>query len=167
MTLSVLFVCTGNICRSPLAEGLFQHKLNLLGLQKLIVCDSAGTGAWHDGERPDARSCETASNHGFQLVGSARQILVTDFKKFDYIIAMDRSNFRDLKTLAGKTYSHKVHLMREWDPNDDKTHSVPDPYYGAKNGFEEVYQILDRSLNAFLIEIQQKLNKPPKPTLAD
>lgn len=157
MTIRVLFVCTGNICRSPLAEGLFKHKLKSLGLQTQIECDSAGTGAWHSGERPDARSCETAENHGFQLNGRARQILISDFKNFDYILAMDQGNYNDLTTLAGKTYSHKVHLMRAWETNEDKNLSVPDPYYGTKNGFEEVYQILDRTLNNFLAEIRGNL----------
>ncbi len=117
---SVLFVCLGNICRSPLAEGIFVHLVDQAGLRDRFEIDSAGTGAWHVGERPDARAEIVASRHGVRLESVARQVTDDDFRRFDYIIAMDKENLRRLQRMALALGSEaSVHLLREWDPDAD------------------------------------------------
>jgi len=140
MPVKVLMVCLGNICRSPLAEGILASKLPK---DKFIV-DSAGTGSWHIGHAPDKRSIAVAQKNGLCIDGQkGRQFKTSDFDEFDYIYVMDNSNYRDVLHLA-KTEEHKkkVHLiLNELFP--DENVDVPDPYYGAVNGFDNVYQMLD------------------------
>jgi len=142
MITKILMVCLGNICRSPLAEGLLAAKLPK---EKFLV-DSAGTGGWHAGEQPDKRSIATAKNHGVDISKQrARQFKVSDFDTFDYIFVMDNSNKKDVLQLA-KTdaHRHKVALiLNEFYPNENV--DVPDPYYGGIDGFEKVYQMLDQA----------------------
>lgn len=155
-TVKVLFVCSGNICRSPLAEGIFNAKVAAAGLSKHIHAESAGIGKWHEGELPDPRSIDVAKKHGVSLTSRAKQILIRDFSDFDYIIAMDTKNENDLLTLAGDSHRRKVQLMRNWDTQKtDKI--VPDPYYGKKSDFETVYQILDRCIENFFNQVNAEL----------
>jgi len=153
----VLFVCLGNICRSPLAEGVFIHLAEQAGVADRFDVDSAGTGDWHVGERPDPRSVEVARKHGVELPSLARQVTRADLDRFDYIVAMDRENLWDLERMAreipGARARAKIHLLRVDDPErapGDDRHDVPDPYYGGASGFEQVYQMVYRSAEALL-----------------
>lgn len=142
---SVLFVCLGNICRSPLAEGVFRHMVDAAGLSERFDIDSAGTGAWHVGERPDARAAMVAEQHGVSLECRARQLTEGDLQRFDYVIAMDRDNLENIRRMAGATGSEaEVLLLRDFDPEGEGD-EVPDPYYGGASGFETVYEMVQRS----------------------
>jgi protein-tyrosine phosphatase len=147
----VLFVCLGNICRSPVAEGVFRQKVRDAGLDDFIEIDSAGTGAWHVGNPPDRRMTATAKHHGVDLLGQrARQFVDTDLADFDHILPMDKSNLHDILYLdEGNDFGQRVTLFRQWDP-EPGTYDVPDPYYGGDAGFEEVYSIVDRTTDALL-----------------
>ncbi len=152
----VLFVCLGNICRSPLAEGIFLDKVAKAGLADHIAADSCGTGGWHIGELPDPRSREVAREHQVVLPSRARQLETADFSEFDLIIAMDDSNLLDLQREMKKVYSPKAALykMRHFDIQAPEA-DVPDPYYGGKNGFYDVYDMLDRSCEDLLAFIKE------------
>jgi len=151
----VLFVCLGNICRSPMAEGVFKELVSKNGLSEQFEVDSAGTGAYHIGKLPDPRMMETAKFHGINLTSKARQVHQSDFTKFDFIVAMDKSNYHDLLANAPDDATAKIVMMRKFDPNPEDG-NVPDPYYGGVEGFENVYQILTRSCEKFLESIQSK-----------
>jgi protein-tyrosine phosphatase len=141
----LLFVCLGNICRSPTAEGVMRALVHEAGLQESIELDSAGTGAWHVGSPPDARAVAAARARGIALEGFARQIRRDDFDDFDLVLAMDRSNLRELRQLAdGEEGRAKLRLLREFDPAcaGDRDPEVPDPYYGAAGGFDEVLDLV-------------------------
>ncbi len=148
----VLFVCLGNICRSPLAEGIFRHQIALQVPEHPVIVDSAGLDDYHVGEPPDARTLLVAHQHGITLNHRSRLITPEDFQRFDYILAMDRSNLRKLQKLA-RQYAiadpPEIRLMRDFDPQPDGG-EVPDPYYGTMEDFEAVYQILDRSIRHFI-----------------
>jgi protein-tyrosine phosphatase len=146
-----LFVCLGNICRSPLAEGVFRDKVRAAGLSDRIEIDSAGTGGWHVGEPPDRRMIATARGHGVDLSAQrARQFVDTDLADFDHILAMDKSNLHDILYLdEGQDFGQRVTLFRQWDP-EPGTYEVPDPYYGGPEGFEEVYRMVDRTAENLL-----------------
>jgi protein-tyrosine phosphatase len=149
--INVLFVCLGNICRSPMAEGIFNKIIEEKGLHLKISSDSAGTSAYHIGEDPDHRMQETALKHAIRLDHKGRQLNVKDFDHYHYIIAMDQNNFDDIKLLSSNhPRSHDgILLMRDFDhPKDNK--NVPDPYWSKMDGFEEVYQILHRCNTAFV-----------------
>jgi protein-tyrosine phosphatase len=137
-----------------MAEGVFRHLLRERGLEERIRVDSAGTGSWHVGESPDLRSVRTAAGRGITLSGSARQILPEDFGRFDYIIAMDTSNLADLEELrdgiGGET---PLYLLREFDPDGGPGAEVPDPYYGGPRGFEDVFDMVERSCRGLLDHI--------------
>lgn len=153
----VLFVCLGNICRSPMAEGLFAHLVAQAGLDEHIHIDSCGTGGWHIGEAPDRRMQQTARRHGIALTSRGRQIAVSDIADFDYILAMDERNYQDVLELAAETAQELragIYKMRYFDP-EGKNQDVPDPYFGGERGFEEVYALLERSCRTFLTYIQQ------------
>lgn len=149
--INVLFVCLGNICRSPMAEGHFKKLVHERGLSNKIFCDSAGTGSYHIGALPDERMRKTALNYEIELTHRARELKSDDFKKFDYIIAMDSSNHRNISILAEKSDigSCKVIKMRSFDVVKD-SEDVPDPYYGGIDGFTDVYNIIKRSNEAFI-----------------
>ena len=147
---SVLFVCLGNICRSPLAEGIFRHQAETGGLADRFEVDSAGTGAYHSGEPPDSRSIAVAASHGIRLTGTARQVRADDFGRFDVIVAMDESNRRSLQRLRGG--GARIVMMRDYDPQAGDP-DVPDPYYGGPGGFERVYRILERACTGLLDEL--------------
>jgi protein-tyrosine phosphatase len=154
--IKVLFVCLGNICRSPLAEAIFNHKVQVLGLSRMFKSDSAGTSDFHIGELPDERSVQCATRKGLKISHRGRQVNRTDFRDFDYIIAMDDTNLRNLQALKNsyKFPGKEIYLMRDFVPGG-KGLSVPDPYYGGDEGFEEIFQILDESIDNFLTKIQE------------
>lgn len=153
----VLFVCLGNICRSPLAEGLFLHKVQQAGLEGQFHIDSCGTGGWHIGNLPDPRSREVAGLHGITLPSRARKLDPSDFAEYDYILAMDRENKRDLEQARRQAPDGhaQILLMRDFD-TQGKGEDVPDPYYGGTNGFHDVYDMLERSTTGLLLFIQNK-----------
>ena len=155
--IKVLFVCLGNICRSPLAEGVFLEALRQADLLKAFQVDSAGTGDWHIGHAPDKRSQAVAQKNGFTLESRARQVHAKDFLDFDFIVAMDKSNYSDLLQLCPKAQQHKILLMRDFDHIEYKGHDVPDPYYGGEDGFAEVHEMLDRSCRNFLKHLQSQI----------
>jgi len=154
---SVLFVCLGNICRSPLGEGVLAHRLEQEGLSDRVRVDSAGTGAWHQGEPPDPRSTDVAMRHGITLRGQARLVRPEDFQEFDYIFAMDRSNLRDLRQLQPDGYENVLTLFRDFDPQQDGDLDVPDPYYGGPDGFDLMFEMIDRSCAAFVDHLRSEL----------
>jgi protein-tyrosine phosphatase len=149
--IKILFVCLGNICRSPLAEGVFRHHVREAGLDGVIEIDSAGTGSWHVGSPPDERMQRTALRFGISLQDQkARQFLDRDLESYDQILVMDKDNLNDVLFLDRKdTFGHKVRLFREFDP-EPGDYQVPDPYYGGERGFEEVYEMVDRASKALL-----------------
>lgn len=147
----VFFVCLGNICRSPLAEAIFNHKISQRGLERHFLADSCGTSHYHIGDPPDPRTLHNARQNGVPIQHLGRQLRPTDLDRFDWIFAMDRSNHHNILTLARAEHHVKVHLMRRWDPQPD-SHDVPDPYYGDERDFQEVFAILSRSIDAFLDE---------------
>ena len=151
---SVLFVCLGNICRSPLAEGVLAHRLEGAGVSERVRVESAGTGAWHVGQVPDPRSIAVAAEHGIELKGHARQVRLEDFFEFTLILAMDRSNLKDLQDLESGTGSNtSVQLFSDFDPDPDTHPDVPDPYYGGEEGFERVFKMVDRTCHALVEHI--------------
>ncbi len=147
----ICFVCLGNIVRSPLAENLFLHIAGEESDVKQFFVDSAGTGAWHIGESPDSRMRRVAAHHGLIYDGKARQFRKNDFDRFDLILAMDTHNRTDLMRMAfTQEDRNKIHLLREFDPLGGDGVSVPDPYYGGIDGFNEVYQVIERSCRGLL-----------------
>lgn len=149
----ILMVCLGNICRSPLAEGIMQKKLHLAHLEGTV--DSAGTGHWHVGQAPDSRSIATARRHGIDISSQrGRQISGRDFQHFDYIFVMDTQNYRDVTRLAADDADKaKVSLILE-QAYPGEARSVPDPYWDD-NGFESVYQMLDEACAAFIEKVKE------------
>lgn len=140
----ILFVCLGNICRSPLAEGIFAHLVRERGLEDKYAADSAGTGGWHVGQPPDRRSINVAQKRGVVLPSLCRQVRREDFQEFDLILAMDKNNRNDLQALCPPAQRGKIKLMRDYEPASDRGADVPDPYYGGPYEFDSVYQMLDR-----------------------
>lgn len=143
--INVLFVCLGNICRSPMAEGIFKKVVENEGLSAHFVIDSAGTSDYHIDKDPDPRTISTCENKGILLDHKGKQVFSTHLFEQNYIIAMDASNIENIKKLyTSKKHSAKVVLMRDFDPLF-KGQDVPDPYYGGLDGFSEVFDMLDRS----------------------
>lgn len=155
----ICFVCLGNICRSPTAEGVFQHLVNERGLQSYFYIDSAGTSAYHIGEPANSKSQWIANQQGVKLHSRARRFEQPDLEEFDLILAMDHENLRNLKQLNGSSgYSDKIRLLREFDPNpEDK--AVPDPYYGGMDGFQRVFDVIKRSSEALLDQLEEQIKK--------
>lgn len=137
----VLFVCLGNICRSPLAEAVFADLVREKGLKNKLETDSCGTAAYHVGDNPDPRTIDVATKHKIPVNHVGRQLHSSDFSSFDFIVAMDKSNYQNIAAI--NSASNKIHLMRDFD-SVGKGLDVPDPYYGADDGFEEVFQIVNR-----------------------
>jgi protein-tyrosine phosphatase len=156
----VLFVCLGNICRSPMAEGIFIHKIQAAGLAAQFEVDSCGTGDWHAGERADIRARRVAGERGVELPSRARVLRVSDFYDFDYILAMDGANLLSLQNMQPAGSTARLYKMRHFDPQAPDA-DVPDPYYGEYRGFEEVFDMLDRSCDGLLafIQSQEKARK--------
>ncbi len=153
MSVKILMVCLGNICRSPLAEGILTSKLP----QDKFIVDSAGTGSWHIGKAPDTRSIAIAKQYQLDISKQkGRQFKTTDFDTFDYIFVMDKSNYNDVIHLAkNETHKAKVQIiLNELYPNENV--DVPDPYYGISNGFETVYQMLDQACDIIAAKLKAK-----------
>ncbi len=145
MKIKILMVCLGNICRSPLAEGILKSKID----SNNVYVDSAGTGHWHIGKKPDPRSIEVAKKHQLDITDQrARQFSKQDFDDFDYIFVMDNSNKKDILSIArNDSDKEKIHLiLNEIFPNENM--DVPDPYYGGSEGFQNVYRMLDLSCDS-------------------
>ena len=152
----VLFVCLGNICRSPLAEGLFIRAVREAGLQDQYHVDSAGTGAYPGGDLPDPRARRNAASHNLELVSRSRPFMRADFDAFDHILVMDRQNEQAVLSKARHTADEaKVRLMRDYDP-DPGDGQVPDPWYGDEAGYEDVYQILHRCIGRLLSALEEQ-----------
>jgi len=146
----VLFVCLGNICRSPLGAAILKKKVNERGLASRVEVDSCGTSNYHIGDNADPRTIASASKHGVPMDHCARQLTTEDLDRFDFIFAMDKSNYHNILRLAnGNDVTGKVKLMREFDPVRDGD-EVPDPYHGGEKDFQEVFDILNRSTDRFL-----------------
>lgn len=153
--LNVLFVCLGNICRSPLAEGVFQHMVRQAGLAHRFHIDSAGTSGYHAGDPPDTRTSSVALARGIELTSRSRQLVAEDLQRFDYLIVMDEDNRAGVERLARKQAPRaKVHLLREFDEKANGDLNVPDPYYGGPRGFENVHDIVERSCHVLLDHIR-------------
>jgi len=155
----VLFVCMGNICRSPTAEGVFTRMVQQAKLQDYIYVDSAGTHAYHVGEAPDYRATQAAAQRGVNLQNlRARQVTPQDCAEFDYILAMDKANYAHLRAICASAYQHKISLFLDYaKPIEEQ--EVPDPYYGGTNGFEHVLDLVEAASKGLLQTIGQSLNK--------
>lgn len=150
----IIFVCLGNICRSPTAEGVFQHLVVQQGLGSYFEIDSAGTGAYHVGEPANSKSRAIALERGVELRSRARKLVLTDLEYYDLVVAMDFSNHENILLMTNNENLHeKVILMRDFDPDPDDG-QVPDPYYGGMDGFNQVYDIIERSCNALIQELR-------------
>lgn len=138
---SILFVCLGNICRSPLAEGIMRSVAEERGMERQVLVDSAGTGGWHAGSAPDARSIAIAARHGIDISGQqARKVMAEDFDRFNLILGMDQSNADELRALAPARAQGRIHLFLELASG--RSNEVPDPYYGGERGFADVYRMI-------------------------
>jgi len=152
MVKKILFVCLGNICRSPAAEGIFNQKVKERDLENFFVVDSAGTGSWHVGNLPDQRMRTTALSRGIELTSRARQIEENDLYKFDQILVMDKDNLDAVKSLTKdhkNTINSKIKLILSYSKNS-QLDEVPDPYYGGQNGFDKVIDLLDDAMDGLI-----------------
>ncbi|MBC8285137.1 MAG: low molecular weight phosphotyrosine protein phosphatase [Nitrospinae bacterium] len=157
-TLSVCFVCHGNICRSPLAQGVMETLVKREGLEKTILISSAGVSGWHVGEPPDDRMRDTARSHGVSLNSRGRHFQANDYQELDLVLAMDHSNLNTLKELRPTTETNdKLFLFRSFDPQNNGDLDVPDPYYGGGQGFELVYEMVERTCPKILEHLTAKL----------
>lgn len=156
--INVLFVCMGNICRSPSGEAVMNKLVKRAQLDDVIKCDSAGTIAFHEGEPADARMKRHALSRGYRLTSVARRFRDIDFDNFDYIIAMDKANYNDLSSFdVDNKYKYKVFMMTDFAENKNYS-EVPDPYYGGPEGFENVLDILEDSCTGLLNKIKEDHN---------
>ncbi len=152
----VIFVCSGNICRSPTAEGVFRSIVDAAGLSDQIEIDSAGTGSWHEGEWVDARSTEAAQRRGIDLsIIRARQIDRYDYYENDYILAMDGTNFKSLNRTCPEDHRRKITMFLDFAPHLN-VRDVPDPYYGGPQGFDYVLDLVEAASKGLLADIQDK-----------
>ena len=152
MVKKILFVCLGNICRSPAAEGVFKKKIKARDLEKLFVVDSAGTGSWHVGNLADSRMRESALSRGIELTSRSRKIEESDLYEFDHILVMDNDNLYAVKSLIKdhkNTINSKIKLILSYSKNS-QCEEVPDPYYGGKQGFDEVLDLLDDAIDGLI-----------------
>jgi protein-tyrosine phosphatase len=150
----VVFVCTGNICRSPTAEAVLRQRVHEAGFADAIEVGSAGTGGWHVGDDADPRSLQTLRARGYDLAHSARQFRPSWFDEHELVVALDRTHVAALRRMRPDS---DVRLLREWDPQGPG--DVPDPYYGDQNGFEEVLDMVERSCEGLLEELRGRLDE--------
>ena len=152
MVKKILFVCLGNICRSPAAEAIFKQKIKDRDLESLFIVDSAGTGGWHAGNLADPRMRQTASLRGIELTSISRQIKENDLYEFDYILVMDKDNLHAVQSLTKdqlRPLNSKIKLILSYS-KDSQLDEVPDPYYGGQNGFDNVLDLLDKAIDGLL-----------------
>lgn len=155
----ICFVCLGNICRSPTAEGVFQHLVNERNLQPYFEVDSAGTSAYHVGESANSKSQQTAKQHGITLHSKARQFESFDLDYFDLVLAMDQENLTNIQRMSnGSTQNAEIGMLRDFDPKPGDG-EVPDPYYGGIQGFENVFQIVKRSCENLLDQLESNVKE--------
>src|SRR5690606_31220914 len=156
-----LFVCMGNICRSPAAQTLMEHAVGLAKWDDRIECDSAGTIDYHRGKAPDARMQEASARRGIPLSGAARQVEYADLQRFDLVVAMDRANLGDLRALDSTgRHAEKIRLFTDFCTRLKDHDGVPDPYYGGVEGFDLVLDLLEDGCEGILKEVQAKLGEP-------
>jgi protein-tyrosine phosphatase len=149
----LLFVCLGNICRSPMAEGVFRRVAEEEGALDRFELDSAGMGDWHIGQAPDTRAQAAARNRGMDISGQrARQVTSSDYERFDLLLAMDNSNYDELIALAPKSELHKVRLFLDYAPKAG-TRNVPDPFYGGSEGFDHALDLIEAAARGLLAEL--------------
>ena len=155
----VLFVCLGNICRSPTAEEVFRSKVAARGLLGEIEIDSAGTGGWHAGDPPDRRAVAEGERRGLSMSGRARQVTASDLRDFDLVVAMDEANRRDLLAMAtDDEVRERIQLLRDWDPEAaGHDRGVPDPYYGGDREFAEMFDIVERACDGLIADLAERL----------
>lgn len=151
----VLFVCLGNICRSPLGAAILKKKISENGMDRWVEVDSCGTSNYHIGDGADPRTIANASKNGVPIDHCARQLTEEDLSRFDYVFAMDKSNYQNILRLVpeAEALRQRVRMMREFDPLS-KGGEVPDPYHGGEQGFQDVFDILDRSTDGFIAHLQ-------------
>jgi len=155
--ISVLFVCMGNICRSPTAQGVFERLVKEAGLEARIEIDSAGTHAYHVGEPPDRRATQVAAVRGIDLSSQrARRVHEDDFESFDYVLAMDRDNLEDLRAICPPHVRERICLLLDF-AEVDQSNDVPDPYYGGEQGFERVLDLVEDGARGLLVDIRQRI----------
>ena len=157
MTKKILFVCLGNICRSPAAEGIFIQKIKDRDLENLFVVDSAGTGGWHVGNLADPRMREAALSRGIELKSRSRKIDTKDLYEFDHILVMDKDNLTAVKSLINDDVhlvNSKIKLILSYSKKS-QLDEVPDPYFGGQNGFEEVLDLLDEAINELIDSLME------------
>jgi protein-tyrosine phosphatase len=153
----LLFICSGNICRSPTAEGVMHSLIAEAGLEDQIEVDSAGIGGWHAGERADPRSREAAARRGIEITSIARQVTAADLDEFDLVLAADRGHRRDLLRLAGSDPDRRqrIRMLREFEPASEPDDlDVPDPYYGGPDGFDNVLDMVQAACRGLLRELR-------------
>ncbi len=154
----VLFVCLGNICRSPTAEGVMRALIAEEGLEEAVAIESAGTGDWHLGDPPDHRATAAAADRGIELAGEARQVRRADLEEFDLVIAMDHDNLAELRRMAATEHQPKLSLLREFDAAAVEAGelAVPDPYFGGSDGFEQVLDLVHSACAGLLQHIREE-----------
>jgi protein-tyrosine phosphatase len=154
----VLFVCMGNICRSPTVEAVFRHQVKRAGLAHVVVADSAGTHGYHIGRPPDARAQQAAARRGYDLAPlRARQIDASDFTEFDFVLAMDETNLATLLEQCPPGQKRKVQLLGDYCAGDLKGCAVPDPYYGGRGDFERVLDLAENAAQSLLRHVRERL----------
>ncbi|MGW1287865.1 low molecular weight protein-tyrosine-phosphatase [Streptomyces sp. NPDC002586] len=158
MTYRVCFVCTGNICRSPMAESVFRARVTEAGLEDRVEVGSAGTGGWHEGEPADPRTVSVLEEHGYDSAHIARQFEPSWFSRLDLVIALDTGHLKALRRLAPtEEDARKVRLLRSFDPAASDDLDVPDPYYGRRDGFEECLEMVESASAGLLADLREQL----------
>ncbi|MFJ4785965.1 low molecular weight protein-tyrosine-phosphatase [Streptomyces sp. NPDC088794] len=158
MTYRVCFVCTGNICRSPMAESVFRARIAEAGLADRVGVDSAGTGGWHEGDGADPRTVAVLEEHGYEGEHTARQFLSSWFDRLDLVVALDAGHLRALRRLAPTPEdAAKVRLLRSYDPAAGDDLDVPDPYYGGLDGFEECLEMVEAASEGLLAAVREQV----------